>query len=390
MRPPTGVRWISSQPNTGYGQAAVGYLAALEALGLPLTWTPLAWRDGRPVVLDRYDGPMAHLAHRDIDFDTVVVDLPPGDHQRWLDGAGDRRRLLYTTWETDSPPGHWGDPWSNFDAVMVPTAFNRDALLAVAPGTAVHTVPHCARRLTEVEPASFERIGSRFVFYTIGTWSSRKAMAETVTAFLDAFGPDDDVALVVKTSAQDIVALRRIRREARPAPVGDAGAGHWQASTALALAKVLAGRRRLPEVVLVPQELSDRDLDAVHARGDCFVSLTRCEGWGLCIADALLFANPVVVTGWGGQLEYLGADYPLLVDYDLVPTTHDVPDDWFEPSERLRWARARHDHAVDLLRWVADHRGDAAAIGAAHGARITRQYAPEIVGQQLLSALSRP
>jgi len=380
---PIGVRWISSQPDSGYGHAAIGYLAALEALGIPVTWTPLIWRDGHSGAFLDYRGPLAHLAHRAIDYDTVVVHTPPGNHRRFLTGEGRRRAVLCTVWETDLPPVQWAESWSDFDVVLVPTRFNRDSLVATVPGVDVRVIPHCARQPGDVPPAPLARVGDRYVFYTIGTWSTRKAMPETVTAFLDAFTAADDVALVVKTGRLDAAVSRRIER-AQPG----GGANRWQATTARSLATVLAGRRDVPEIVLVPTHLADHAVDAIHRRGDCYFSLTRSEGWGLGVFDALLFGNPAVVTGWGGQLDYLGADYPLLVGYDLAPTSSDVEDDWFEARDDRFWARARHDDAVDVLRWVAAHREESAAIGAAQGARLAQEYAPDVVGRALLAALS--
>ncbi|MCU1449408.1 MAG: hypothetical protein JWP02_1578, partial [Acidimicrobiales bacterium] len=200
-----------------------------------------------------------------------------------------------------------------------------------------------------------------------------------------AFGADDEVALVVKTTPFDQQAVARVGRGLPLEGPSRFGAASWTT-----FASLVAGRPNLPEICLIPEHVLPGDIDALHARGDCFFSLTRSEGWGLCISDALLFGNPVVVTGWGGQLDYLGSDYPLLVDFDLVSTISDVPDNWFEVREGHRWARARHDDAVDRLRWVAEHREEAAAIGRQVGGRVARSFAPEAVGPRLLGALTAP
>jgi hypothetical protein len=240
----------------------------------------------------------------------------------------------------------------------------------------VHVVPHVITAAAEVEPARFDRIGDRYLFYVIATWSTRKAMSETVTAFLDAFDERDDVALVVKTTVHDVFAVAQARRgqtvDARVWPQ---------------FASLLAGRRRVPEVELIAGDIPPAQIAALHARGDCFFSLTRAEGWGLCISDALAYGNPVVVTGWGGHLDYLGTDYPLLVDYDLVPTTSDPLDDWFDARPGDRWAKARHDHAVDLLRWVAANPGKASDVAAPVGERLRQDCATDVVGRQLVEIL---
>jgi len=378
VRRPTGVRWIAWLPGDGFGDAAQAYIAALDRLGIPITWTPIEWVLGERktrVALD-YHGPLEHLVGRSIDHDTVVVHIPPGD-DRWLAEAGGRRPVLYTTWESDCVPTGWLPSLQRFDAVLVPSTFNAAALVESGCATPVHVVPHIAADPTDIEPARFERIGDRYLFYVIATWSTRKAMAETVSAFLDAFDERDDVALVVKTTADDTVAVAQAER------------GHavdtrvWPRFAAL-----LAGRRRVPEIQLIAGPVPPAEVAALHARGDCFFSLTRSEGWGLCISDALSFDNPVVVTGWGGHLDYLGADYPLLVDYDLVATTSDPVDGWFDARPGQHWAKARHDHAVDLLRWVAANPEKASALAAPLGERLRQECSADVIGRRLISVMS--
>ena len=377
-RRPIGVRWIAWQPGDGFGEAAQSYIAALDRLGVPVTWTPLEWVEGDPQmrVAADYRGPLAHLAGRQIDHDTLVVHIPPGD-DRWLADAGDRRTAIYTTWESDRVPDGWLPSLERFDVVLVPSTFNARALLDAGCRATVHVAPHIVERPADVAPARFERIGDRYVFYVIATWSTRKAMAETVCAFLDAFDDRNDVALVVKTTADDAWAVAQARR----GRVVDTRV--WPRFAAL-----VAGRRHVPEIQLIPGPIPAADVAALHARGNCFFSLTRSEGWGLCISDALAFGNPVIVTGWGGHLDYLGTDYPLLIDYDLVPTTNDPPDDWFDAGPGHRWAKARHDHAVDLLRWVAANPERASAIAAPLGERLARECAPDVIGRRLIETLA--
>ena len=224
---PVGVRWVSALPGDGYGDAALQYIAALEALGVPLTWTPIAWSGSKRTVAHDYRGPMAHLAHRQIEHDVIVLHMPVNGARDWLESSWDGRTVSVTTWETDRPPAGWTAMADTFDAVVVPSAFNRDALLAEGCRAPVHAVPHVVLPDPRVPPARYPDIGDRFVFYTIGTWTTRKAMADTVSAFLDAFTARDDVALVVKTTPwnQQSVARgsragssRSVRRGGRPRP----------------------------------------------------------------------------------------------------------------------------------------------------------------------------
>jgi ADP-heptose:LPS heptosyltransferase len=48
---------------------------------------------------------------------------------------------------------------------------------------------------------------------------------------------------------------------------------------------------------------------------DCYVSLTKTEGFGLGVFDAYQSKKDVIVTGYGGQIEYLQKDYDEIYPY---------------------------------------------------------------------------
>ena len=130
-------------------------------------------------------------------------------------------------------------------------------------------------------------------------------------------------------------------------------------------------------------------MDAIHTAGDCFVSLSKGEGWGLGAFDAGLHGLPVILSRWGGPDDYLPADWPLALDHTLVPTGADRLDDWTRPDPRERWARPDPAHAIELLRWVNDNRSEASTLGAELGSNLRTLFAREIISAQLVDALSR-
>ena len=93
----------------------------------------------------------------------------------------------------------------------------------------------------------------------------RKAVPDVIRAFLDAFTAADDVALVLKTTGEDHVALRRLRdgRETEPGPYS--GTSWWS------LARLIAKYPDPPPVRLMTRALPREEIDALHASGDCFV-----------------------------------------------------------------------------------------------------------------------
>jgi glycosyltransferase involved in cell wall biosynthesis len=223
----------------------------------------------------------------------------------------------------------------------------------------------------------------RFVVYMVATWTSRKAILDAVEAFTAAFGAADDVVLVIHTTPEDQVAT------ARP-PTGGGTRRNGEGASWFSLARALAGRTDVPDIVLSTRTLSAAEIDDLHRRGDCFLSLSRGEGWGLGAFEAAAAGNPVIVTGWGATREFLPEGYPYLVDYDLVPTTLDPPDMVWQPDEGERWARARVAHAAGLLRHVYDHRHEARSWGRRSRAHVLATFDSVTVTGQLLTALDTP
>jgi hypothetical protein len=374
-----GIHWLSLTPGSGYGDASEAYLSGLKEAGVPVTWTPLGWLSkGRPQSF----GPMAKTdldgyTHADIalvliEHDTVVVAAPPQPRDELgIDTIG-RQLVSFTTWETDRLPRPWVEILSRYDRVLVPSRFNRETFVASGLSTPVHVVPHIARAIPN---APVDASVGGVVFYTIATWTARKAVLDTVAAFVGAFGADDDVTLVIHTSQEDLGARARFGAGVRP--------DSW-----LTLADALAGRTNVPKIVLSTRWLPRDGIDALHANGDCFISLSRGEGWGLGAFDAGNHGNPVVVTGWGGTLDMLPPGYPYCVDFDLAPTTLDGPDDWWQPEPGERWATGRIEHASTLLRRIYEQRDEARRWALELQQNIRGRFASPTVTTQLLAALT--
>lgn len=140
-----------------------------------------------------------------------------------------------------------------------------------------------------------------------------------------------------------------------------------------------------PLIVMIDKMLDQESVDALHQCGDCFVSLAHSEGFGLCPFEAVIHDKPVIITGWGGQLDYLDPGMSMLVDFKLV----DVVDErgkvsYYAPQ---RWAEPNLDHAVAVLREV--YRDPEIARGRAVqlGTRVRERFSEDAATQCLLTAI---
>jgi glycosyltransferase involved in cell wall biosynthesis len=367
------LRYIAEDAPSGYGDAADRLVRALRAGGTRVEyrgWSDtLSGAEPETVPFSRDDHPF----ERALPHAPTVAHLVPEYYPLVREYVGDGAFVAHTVWETDRIPQHWPGLLNATDLAVVPSEWNRTVFRDGGVRVPVVAIPHVA-----CEPVtSSQSLGvpdDLIVFYTIGRWNERKAVFHTVRAFLDAFTADDPVALVVKTGAWT---------EMPPAP-GFGDDNPLRFTTGWQLAAIVSSYRKPAAVRLETGTWSPDRIAALHTRGDCYVGLARGEGWGIGAFDACAYGNPVVATGWGGVLEYLTPDGASLVDYELRPVEHFAFDSY---SPDQRWAEPNLEHAVELLRAVADNLDRARARAAALRDRVLRDFAPDVVSRRFLDAL---
>jgi glycosyltransferase involved in cell wall biosynthesis len=385
-----GVKYIAYGNSSGYGLAAIAYARALHNAGVPVWWQP--WFLGPRPVMWRPEAGLSSLPlaladlpalvkaiSRPIDYDTVLVHTVP-EHWPGFVEAG-KRTIGYTVWETDALPAHWPPLLNAMDALIVPSRANAEVFAQGGVHRPVHVVPHIRRHAWSASArddaiALRLRLGipdDHFVFYSIAVWDPRKALDDLVTSFVRTFGAQDRVTLLLKTSA----AVSHTAAARAGMPVEDAVRALVRAAE--------PDRAPANLAVIAADDISGRTIDAIHALGDCFVSLTHGEGWGMASFDAAAAGKPVLMTGWGGQLDYLENDYPGLIDYRLIGAEGWLPHASYQPNQR--WAAADPGHAAQLLRAATTRPPRLLQAAAATRETIANRYAEPVVVRQLLAAL---
>ena len=124
----------------------------------------------------------------------------------------------------------------------------------------------------------------------------------------------------------------------------------------------------------------------MHDMGDCFVSLSRTEGWGLGAFEAARLGKPVVMTGYGGQLEYLTQELAWLVNYDMVPVYEPTWSSSYKPGDR--WSQPSVSHAASQLSDIYANQSAAKEKGQRLADRIARDFSVTTTIKALLKALA--
>jgi glycosyltransferase involved in cell wall biosynthesis len=370
------LRYVAEDAPTGYGDAADRLVRAVRGSGTRVEYR--GWSNTRagaapalvPFSRDRRPDEQAAsgaptVAHLVPEYYPLVRSV--------LDGGP---FVAHTVWESDRLPQHWPDLLNATDLVIVPTEWNRDVFVASGVDVPVEVVPHVA---TTPDPgdggAGLGLDPDDFVFYTIGRWDERKAVFLAVEAYLRAFTADDPVVLVVKTGPR------------LEMPPGEWGAGNpLSFTTPWQVASLVRQHRNPARVHLEVETWTDDRVAGLHARGDCYVTLARGEGWGFGAFDASAYGNPVIATGWGGFLEYVDHQSAFLVDHTLAAVEHNA---FASYSSDQQWAAPDVDHAVDILRAVVADPDAARTRAAIARARVLDRYAPARVAARFLDVLDR-
>jgi glycosyltransferase involved in cell wall biosynthesis len=406
------IEYISYADAVGYGIAAVGYVRLLVEAGFEVHWTPYPYcavesrrtgqaicdielSRGRASLIDRSVAgaesrlkPLIEATSRPVDARVRIIHLLPGYWLGHLSPMKGVRHIGMMTWETDRLPQKWLPALARMDHLCVPSEHNKAVVRAASVRLpAVTVAPHlCRETLRPPPPARLaglaEFLGLRpddTVFYTINAWSPRKRLATLIDGFVRSFRQEDRVALVVKTSRKAL-----FDDPASPAPERSASR---LAAAIIARAAGELGRPPPRVAIVADDELSDNFIDGLHMLGHCFVSLSRSEGFGLGGFDAATHGRPVIAVGYGGPLDYLGADWRGRVPYRMAPAENLSGYEWFDDGHS--WPEPDDAAAFALMRDFAAHPAPFLAEAEATSLRIRREFGAESVTRRLVAALDQ-
>ena len=191
----------------------------------------------------------------------------------------------------------------------------------------------------------------------------RKNPWAVLRAFQQAFGkPTSDPLLVFKLNNRDLTV-------GREAEFGLA-AGIMD-ELQLALVQVNG--------LLLDKRLDRATTSVLMASCDCYVSLHRCEGFGLTMAEAMYFGKPCIATGYSGNMDFMTPSNSYPVGYRLVP----LAQNWGPYEAGDQWAEPEIDHAAALMQQVYTHPAEVARRGQIAAADMRRAYSAAAVGQAI-------
>jgi glycosyltransferase involved in cell wall biosynthesis len=197
-------------------------------------------------------------------------------------------------WEVGAPPRAWvHQVRERVDRVWVPSAFVRDGYVAsgMPPGI-VDVVPNGVdlERFRPGPPAPARDLGvprAACTFVFVGGTIWRKGIDVLLAAWARAFGPEDDVRLVVKDFGTEST---------------------YRGQTAGEDVRALAARADVAPVTYLTEDLPAAELPALYRAADVVVLPYRAEGFCLPALEAMACGVPVIHTAAGPTGEFCPPD----------------------------------------------------------------------------------
>ena len=375
MQDNTPVTYIAPILDTsGYSEASRNYIAALLSVGVSVSIEPISF-EIEPAPLGRIGSLLVEHIRRDIPTKINMLHMTPENYPRFLDK--DKYNIGLTTWETSRLPDSWVPLINQLDEVWVPCEYNVENFKESGVTKPIFKFPHTINieYLSASEEASTQKSISvpddTFLFYSIFQWLPRKNPLGLIAAYLTEFNQDDKVCLVIKTYKQ-ISSSHNLGEDK-----------NWLRHQIFSIKDGLH-LSYYPPIKLIAIPLSRDEILALHQRGDCFVLISRSEGFSLTHFESMCLGKPTIGTNYGGNLEFMNKTNSLLVDCTETIVSG-MP--WPIYTGKQNWSEPSILDFRKKMRWVYENKEEARLLGERAQQDILGKYSWQNIGRKMQERL---
>jgi glycosyltransferase involved in cell wall biosynthesis len=233
----------------------------------------------------------------------VVFALPADTFFRFYEYIKSRiKNITYmTVCETDTVHEDFGIMMKEFKRVAVPSEFCMKILSRQFPDTKFFVIP----------PYIPKPPPRPYIFYTIGNLEDPRKNFQNL---LDVFSRIDrpDTILVVKQQSNCPISVD------------------------------------IPNVQVINEQLDDHQMELFHRQCDCYVNFSHSEGVGMGAIEAALRDKPVILSDFGGPVEYIKTPYTVQC------TQAKTNIDYFLFKKDMIWGNPDPEQLLEFMRDAYD------------------------------------
>jgi glycosyltransferase involved in cell wall biosynthesis len=221
--------------------------------------------------------------------------------------------LLYFGWEESIIPAEYVENFNKYcDGIGVMSQFVKDSLKNCGVNIPMEVVGVGVESYENASRDTFKiKTKKNTKFLHISSAFPRKGIDILLKSYYETFTSDDDVCLIIKSF---------------PNP-------HNNVTTLLETYNI--NYSNAPEVVFINQDLSEAEVASLYKQSTCYVHVARGEGFGLPVAEAMLYKIPVIVSNNTGLADFCNEKSAKLVKFSMVEADSHlstVGSVWAEPD----------------------------------------------------------
>lgn len=329
------IKYIFWDDDTGYGIAARQLMKSLLDNGIQIIPVAMKQNQKHPIeyfVQDRMDDSYK--------YDIVFIHTTPYYIRRYIEPG--KLNMVYCTWETTFLPQKWVKELNASNVIFVSSQFNKKCFEQSGVNKPIHVLPHISQfNDGTIVSSNVETNKTDFTFYSIGMWTNRKNNLALMNAFTNAFPNGEAVQLIIKTSKKDY---------SKPAFDLFKRWGYTYYYDLDRVRKIRSALKKDPRIKIITEKWTADKIAELHYTNDCYISLCKSEGWGLGAYEAAWFGKPIIITGFGGQLDFLPDPLATLLPYKLIKIKDPVWTDYNEEGQE--WAEVKIEAAIQAMKEV--------------------------------------
>ncbi len=208
---------------------------------------------------------------------------------------GDFNILNSYGWEESGFPRRYIEQFNqNLDGITVMSEYVKSVLISNGVTVPIEVVGLGANHILKVTLKPIElNTTKKFKFLHISSCFPRKGIDILLKAYREIFTKKDSVTLIIKTFPNPHNSIEDEVKKIQSDP-------------------------NSPEIILINRDLDDSNIAWLYQNSDALVAPSRGEGFGLPMAEAMLFSLPVITTNFGGQVDFCREDTAWLIDYSFA------------------------------------------------------------------------
>lgn len=197
-------------------------------------------------------------------------------------------------WEESEFPQEWVSNFnSDLDFVTTVSTFARNILINSGVFKPI-AVTHNASNISNIVSEEIFPKEKKFRFLHISSCFPRKGIDTLLKAYVETFQWNTEVELFIHTFPNPHNDVQNIIDE------------------------ILTKYQGVPQITVNLNSLTQEQIKGLYTSSDCFVCLSRGEGFGLPFVESIHCNIPVIATAYSGQMDFLDDSSSLLVDYTFA------------------------------------------------------------------------